>query len=111
MKKQHFYSHLIDTSVLSLELGDMDLTHEERIHLVTLVNSQLHHVILDTVLSELSEHDKKIFLHLLLVDDHDKIWEHLNKKIDNIEEKIKKAVEDLKKELHKDIQEAHRKSK
>lgn len=103
---RHFYSHLVETSTFSLELGEMELSKEERVHLITLANSQLHHIILDTILSELSERDKKIFLHLLLVDDHHKIWEHLNKKINNIEEKIKKAVEDLKEELHKDIKEA-----
>lgn len=106
MGKKYFYSHLIETSTLSLELGDIELLPEERVHLISLVDSQLHHTILDTVLSELSEDDKKIFLHFLAIDDQAKIWEHLNKKVNNIEEKIKKAVEDLKKELHKDIIEA-----
>ncbi len=106
MKKKYFYSHLIETSTLSLELGEIELSPEERVHLISLVDSQMHHTILDTVLSELSEHDKKIFLHFLSIDDQTKIWEHLNKKVGNIEEKIKKAVEVLKKELHKDIKEA-----
>ena len=62
MKKKHFYTHIIDTSTLSLELGDMDLTPEERMHLVSLMDSNIHHTVLDLVLSELSESDKKIFL-------------------------------------------------
>lgn len=103
---KYFYSHLIETSRLSLELGDIELSQEERVHLISLVDSQLHNTILDTVLSELSEHDKKIFLHFLAIDDQTKIWKHLNEKTKGIEEKIKQAVEDLKKELHQDIKEA-----
>lgn len=107
--KKSFYTHIVDTSTLSLELGDMDLTQEERIHLISLINSNLHHEILDLVLSELDEEDKKIFLKHLAHEEHDKVWELLNKKVDNIEEKIKKTAEDLKKELHKDIKVAKEK--
>lgn len=103
MKQKYFYSHIVETSIISLELGEMDLASSERVHLVSLVESQLHHAILDTVLSELSEEDKKIFLQHLSLDNHDKIWEHLKSKIENIKEKIKKVAEELKKELRKDI--------
>ena len=107
MKKQkHFYSHIIETSTLSLALGDMEMTQEERVHLISLIETNLHHEILDAVLSELSEDDKKIFLEHLVHDEHDKMWELLNTKIDNIEEKIMKVVADVKKELHQDIEEA-----
>jgi len=105
-RMKHFYSHFIETSIISLELGEMKLTQEERIHLTGLAESQLHHVIIDTILSELSEEDKRIFLHHLSFDNHDKIWEFINKRIDNIEDKIKKSAEDLKKKLHKEIKEA-----
>lgn len=105
MNKKHFYSHIIETSLVSLELGDMNLTNKERIHLISLVDSQLHQTVIETILSELKEEDKKIFLHHLLFDNHDKIWELLNRRVENIEEKIKKAAEDLKKELHKEIKE------
>ena len=104
--KKHFYSHIIETSILSLELGEMDLSKEERIHLISLMESNIHTVILDTILSELSERDKKIFLEHLIVNDHDKIWKHLKENIKDIEEKIKKAAESIKKELHSDIKEA-----
>ena len=104
--KKHFYSHLIETSIISLELGDLDLSKDERIHLIQLTEDNIHHAILDAILSELSEENKKIFLAHLATEEHDKIWEHLRKNIDKIEEKIKKTAEDLKKELHKDIKEA-----
>ncbi len=106
MSKKYFYTHIIDTSNLSLELGDMDLKSSERVHLISLIESNIHHEILDLILSELNPEDKKTFLTHLASEDHEKVWEFLNEKVNNIEEKIKKTAEDLKKELQKDIEEA-----
>lgn len=101
--KKHFYSHLVEIDALVIELHKMELSDEEKAHLITLIDSSLHHTILDAVLSELSEEDKKIFLTHVAHDQHDKIWEHLNTKVDTIEEKIKLVAESLKKQLHEDI--------
>lgn len=105
MRKKYFYTHIVDTSTLSLELGGMDLTSKERLHLISLIDSSIHHEILDLILSELTPTDKKTFLHHLASEDHSKVWKFLNEKVDNIEEKIKKTAEGLKRELHKDIEE------
>lgn len=105
MNKKHFYSHLVETDSLVVLINDLDATDDEKSHLIALVDSQLHHTILDAILSELSEEDKRLFLKHLLHEDHDAIWNHLNTKVDNIEEKIKKVAVDLKKELHEDIKE------
>lgn len=109
LMKTHFYSHIVETSSLSLALADMDLTKEERKHLVDLAQDNLHHAILDVVLSELSEKDKQEFLKLLARDEQDKIWKLLINSIDHIEDKIKKTAENLKRELHKDIEETYKK--
>lgn len=103
--KKHFYSHIIETSTISLELADMEMSPEERLHLLSIVEDNLHHTILDAVLAELEEEDKKIFLMHLSEDKHDEIWHLLKKKINNIEDKIKNAAEELKNELYKDIKE------
>jgi len=105
MRKKYFYTHIVDTSTLSLELGNMDLTPKERLDLISLIDSNIHHEILDLILSELKPEDKKTFLIHLASENHDKIWKLLRNKVDNIEEKIKKTAEDLKKELHKNIKE------
>jgi|SRR5581483_3967396 len=107
MGKQ-FYSHLTDTESLLIELDKMGFSVEEREHLIALIDSNLHHTVLEVVLSELSEEDKKAFLTHVAEGKHDKIWELLNKKVDGIEVKIQQAVEDLKKELHKDIEETRK---
>ena len=101
-----FYTHLIDIESVLIELDELDLSDREKHHLTDLLDANLHNTVLDAVLSELSEEDKKFFLKHLAEDDHNKIWEFLNDKVDNIEDKIKIAAEDLKKEIHKDISEA-----
>lgn len=111
MKKgKHFYSHIVTTDSIVIALGNLGIGEEEKAHLVHLAETNLHNVILDAILSELSEDDKKKFLLHLHEDDHGKIWELLNDKTDNIEEKITKAAEDLKKQLHKDIEETREKA-
>lgn len=101
--KRHFYSHIAETESIIIELNQLELKEEEKRHLISLVESNLYHTILDAILSELSEEDKRVFLEHLSLDDHDKIWGFLNEKIENIEDKIKKASDGLKERLHKDI--------
>jgi broad-specificity NMP kinase len=108
MVKQHFYSSIIEVESLIVELDKMDLSDQERKHLASLIDSNLHHTIVDVILSELSEEDKKIFLDYLQNDDHEKIWDHLKDKIENIEDKIKTAADQLKEELHMDIKKSQR---
>jgi hypothetical protein len=103
--KDQFYSHLIETDSLTVALQSLDLTEDEHKHLEMLIESTIHHEIIDAILSELSEEDKKIFLKHLASDNHEQIWEHLMDKVDSVEEKIKKAATELKHEIHKDIEE------
>lgn len=103
---KHFYSHLITVESIVMELDKLNLSLDQKAHLSTLIDSSLHHTVLDAVLSELSPEDKKVFLNHLKEDDKGKIWQFLNEKVDNIEDKIKKAAEDLKSEMHKDLKEA-----
>lgn len=103
----HFYTKFISIESLIAELHEMDLSEEERVHLAALIDSSIHHVILDEVLSNLKDEDKKLFLKLLAEEqEHDKIVNFLNERVDNIEGKIKKVADDLVKEMHEDIKEA-----
>lgn len=103
---KYFYTHLIEIESIIMELDKLDLTPKQKVHLTGLIDSSLHHTVLDAILSELSPQDKKVFLHHLKENDHSKIWQFLNEKVDNIEDKIKKTANDLKRELHKDLKEA-----
>lgn len=103
---KYFYSHLIEIDSIILELDKMGLSDEQKLHLAQLVDSSLHHTILDAVLSELSESDKRVFIKHLNEGESGKIWKFLNDKVDGVEIKIKKAAEDLKKQLHRDLRKA-----
>ena len=107
---KYFYSHLIEIESVTSELDKLDLSEEQKIHLASLIDSSLHHTILDAILSELSPSDKRVFLNHLQEDDHSKIWQFLNEKVNSIEDKIKKAADGLKNELHEDLKEAKRES-
>ncbi len=106
MKHKHFYAHLVETTDIVLELGELDLTSEERIHLLSLVEANIHSSVINTVLSTLDEENKKIFLNNLISNNHSKIWEHLNKSTGDLENKIKETIDLVKKELLKDIKKA-----
>ena len=104
MATVHFYSKLVTTDSIVEALNELNLSDDQKAHLLGIVENSLHHAILDAILSELSEKDKHIFLEKLDENDSEKIWKFLNEKIDKIEEKIVQTAESLKKELHQDIQ-------
>ncbi len=105
---KYFYSHLIAIDSIIEELDEMDLSDEEKIHLGQLLDSSLHHTILDAILSQLSDSDKRAFMQCITEGNHDKIWKFLNEKTARVEDKIKKAAKDLKEELQEDIEEVHK---
>lgn len=104
--KKHFFSHLIEIDTLHLELDNHDMTDDQKEEIKRLLDESIYHTVLEAILSELSEEDKRVFLSHLAEDDHGKIWEFVNGKVENIEDKIIKASEDIKKKLHSDIKES-----
>lgn len=102
---KHFYSFIVETESLFIDIESLAISDDEKKHLKSLAESHIHHSILDTILSELGVTDKKLFLTYLNTKDHDKIWQFLRERIDDIEEKIKEAARKIKGELHKDIKE------
>lgn len=105
---RHFYSHIIQIDSLFTELEELNLSAAEKHHLGELIDSTLHHKILDALLSELKDEDKETFLRLVSTSKHDTIMQHLSEKVDDIEEKIKKAAEEIKVEMQKDIKDVKR---
>lgn len=100
---KHFFSHLVDIEGLIIEIDSFSLPDEEKAELKSLIHENIYHSVLDSILSEMTEEDKRVFLSHLASDEHDKIWEFVNKKVLFIEDKIKKAAEDIKEEIHKDV--------
>lgn len=104
--KKHFYSHLVEVDEIHVELEDHPLNEEEKNEVKKIIDESIYHTVLEAILSELSEEDKKVFLSHLATDDHGKIWDFVNNKVENIEDKIKKAADDIKAKIHTDIKEA-----
>ncbi|OIP58097.1 MAG: hypothetical protein COX79_04930 [Candidatus Levybacteria bacterium CG_4_10_14_0_2_um_filter_36_16] len=100
---KHFYSYIVETESIEIELANLDLSEKEKEHLLRLVDSNINHSVVDTILSELCEEDKKEFLKHIKNKNQEKSWKMLYSKIQNAEEKIKKAAEDVKKEILEDI--------
>ena len=101
-----FYSHLIEIESLTIELDKLSLEDHQKHELAQLVDSNIHNVVMDAILSKLSEDDKRKFAEIVLSDDHKKIWEFLDSRSEDIKEEIKKAAIDFKKKLHEDVKEA-----
>lgn len=102
-----FYSHLIEIEPLMLVLNELNIKDHHKRHLAYLIDSSLHHSVMDIILSELSEQDKTIFLTKLHQDPHSPdLMEFLNDRISKIEDKIIQAADELKAEIYKDIKEA-----
>lgn len=103
MKKKYFYSHLVNIKILSIELDGLSLSSSEKEELLELAHKNIHHEVMDAILSQLDGEDRKKFLELLVEDKHEKIWEHLDDKTNNIEKKIKQAADQIRKELTEDV--------
>jgi hypothetical protein len=106
MKHKHFYSHLIETTHLTLEIGELEIEKEERVELLSLADANIHTHVVHTVLSELEPQDKKIFLQNIISNDHKRTWQHLLLKIDNVEEKIRKTIGKVINEFIEDVRKA-----
>ncbi len=99
----HFYSHIIKTDIIHEALDGVEIEGHERIELLQIAESGVHHVVIDTILSELSEEDKKKFLEHLSQEDHENIWGLLKEKVEGAEDKISKAAHSFLEKLHHDV--------
>ncbi|CAN5236014.1 hypothetical protein BH09PAT2_BH09PAT2_01130 [soil metagenome] len=107
--KPHFYSHIIEIDSLHSSLDELGLEVPEKQELIIIVESSIHHVVMDVILTELDEPDKKKFLSHVVSNEHEKVWDLIGYKITDAENKIKKAVNNLKDKLHNDIKETKKK--
>lgn len=108
-KHNHFYHHIVVIDSIHIGLDSLDLTPAEKEELLMLAENNIHHAIMDAMLSELEDGDKKVFLALVLSNNHNEIWKLLSFKVKSAEEKIKKVATELVKKFHEDIKEAHTK--
>ncbi len=104
--KKYFYHDILDLEWIEGEIDGLDISDQEKKKLAEMARYELHQTILDTVLSELSEREKKVFLGNLNYDTNDKTWKHLAENIEKVEDKIKDVSEALKRDLKRDLADA-----
>ena len=103
MKKKLFYEHLVTIDSLIVEMNRLELTEDEKSHLIEIAASSIHYSILDTALSNLSSENKKTFMMHVNSNNHDEAWSFLSANAKDIDKKIKQKAEQLKEEFKKDI--------
>lgn len=103
---KHFYSFIVETETLFLEIDSLEISDHEKSHLKSLAESHIHHTVIDTILSELEGEDKKQFIAHLNTKNHEDLWNFLHSKIVDVEDKIKIAARVIHHELLKDVKEA-----
>jgi len=102
-KPNHFYHSLVSMESLSVRLDLFEFSAEEKEKLVEIAERTLHHSILDLILSELNESDRKLFLSHHASENHDEIWSLLTGSVKNIEKKIKVTADSVAKKLQRDL--------
>jgi len=107
----YFYAHIVNPHDIHMVLDVLDITPEEKSHLSSILESSLHHHIVDLILTELPEDHKHTFLIHLTDDNHNAMWTLVKEKIENPEEKIRLSLEQFKQDILHDIQEAQLESK
>jgi glutamine amidotransferase-like uncharacterized protein len=108
MKNKQFYSHLVETTDLTLEIANLEVDSKERVHLLSLMEANIHTVVVSEALSGLSAEDKKTFLKNLAQDNHKKTLQHLSLKASDIEKRLKKIIDKVTKELLEDVKDAQK---
>lgn len=103
MKTKHFYSHLVETTHITLEIAELDVTSKERVHLLSLVEANIHTTVVASILDQLEPEEKKKFLSNLSKEDHSKTLSHLKEKVSDIEDKLKKEIDKVTSELLEDV--------
>lgn len=101
--KSVFYSHLVSFDDLSADLDTLEISEDEKKHLLKIAASSIHYELLNTALTNLPKEHKKNFLLHIHNEDHEKAWHLLRDNSKDIEAKIKQKAKELKEEFKKDI--------
>jgi len=107
-----FYDHLIVFEEVLTELDSYELEPEERSELVILIEENLHHTVLDVILTNLPKEQHEVFLAEFYQTPHSKkllvfLETHAGP---DISDKISQAVAKAKKEILSEIKNSHSRS-
>ena len=100
-----WYDHLIILEEVDVELGKLDLEHEEKEELQHLIEEMVHHRVLDRVLQVLPREHHENFLQEFKKRPHDVALIHyIDERIDeSVERHIQEEIGKLKEEILADL--------
>ncbi len=101
--KTHFYAHIYDPEDIRNQLEVLDINDHEKEHLTIIIQSTLHHAVIDIILEELHDDHKHVFMKHITDENHDDTWSFIEENIDDPETKIRSAIEGVTNELLEDI--------
>jgi hypothetical protein len=73
----YFYAHLVNPDDITKHMELLEMTDAERNHLLMIVQSTLHHKVIDLILEELHDDHKHVFLKHIVEENHDGVWDLL----------------------------------
>lgn len=103
---KHFYTHIVDLDDVHKELDILEISDDEKNHLILMIESSMNHAVIEALLTELEGDHKHSFLMHISNDDHDNIWKTLKEGHKDPEKRIMEAVQELKDEFLSDIKNA-----
>ena len=102
-RRKTFYDHLVSTDEIEVELNKLGFPEHERIELLEIAENTINYTVIDIVLSELKEEDKKTFLEHHAKSNYKTTLGFLKERIDDLETRIKESAGILKNNFIKDI--------
>ncbi|MFC1656775.1 hypothetical protein ACFL14_02355 [Patescibacteria group bacterium] len=104
MRRKTFFSHLLDTDQLITMVERLLEIEEEKLEILDMIDSTLHHRVVDKILHELDQGHHETFMSEYSRDPgNEELLFFLQKHIPNIEEKIQSESKDAQASLFEDI--------
>ncbi len=98
-----FYERFIEIKPLEEEISTLAISEEEKNNLHFMIAEILHHHTLDTILDQLNEDDKKLFLQAVHQNEEMTIATILKDKITNYEKVLKEKLQQVQSEILEEI--------
>jgi hypothetical protein len=108
MKGKIFYDHLIEIEEIEVELDRHEINSDDREELLRIIDENIHHDVLNLILTSLSKEKHEPFLTKFHQTPHDvELLKYLKEEInEEIEERIKEEIKKVKKEVLSEIKRA-----
>lgn len=98
-----FYERFIEIKPLEVEIASLEISEEEKNNLHFMIAELLHHHTLETILDQLSEEDKQLFLEAVNQNQEMTIATLLKDKVKNYEKVLKDKLHQVRDDIIEEI--------